>query len=277
MHLDYKKYRRDDYSRGATRTNLAENKRYVGQLTNYLKCDGMVDKINKTPYEESAIIKLFMAYNKCASVTTDEVKPRQNAFVEWGPVAGVAMASVKFSGHDNFDYLVKSEFEKSLGPSFGLFVDVKLLRGKGSRVTNDFMYTSFDITGVGHGGGNGFVTYETNSHFNFHYIKTHHAFQWALLDQGRFYLSGGFSFGVAVKHEASVKVKYETGITDDRDFDVANAEMGVVVGAGSNFERFGVDVRYEWSNGISEYRGLNGPVQRGYVLLKYRLRYKTGS
>jgi hypothetical protein len=274
VHLDYKQYKRKDDTKSINAKSVVASRKYLGQLTNYLNCPGIQDRIAKVQYEAGALTKLFMKYYECNGGEKGVVKPRHEMAAEMGVLAGGNMTTLKFLGGSAYQFLPKTDFDASFGPVIGLFVDLKMLRSRGSRITNDIMYTGFDISGTGHGGGNGTVAYNTTSRFKYQYVKTQHAFQYAVAPDGKLYVSGGITFGFVISEEHQLEIDYETGIKNNPTFRSGSFEYGVVGSVGSNFGRFAVDARYEWSSSLTYENSLTGNLGRVYVLAKYRLKYK---
>lgn len=274
VHLDYKQYVRVENTPTAYRRGTMENRRYVGQLTNYLDCAAMKDRIPNARYEEGALTKLFKSYFECTQEKDGMITARHEMTVELGLMAGMTMTTIKFQQSAGFHFMLDADFEPSFNPVLGFFVDLRMLRGRGSRVTNDFMYTSFNLSGEGDGGGNGTVPYHVSARLNYHYLKTHHAFQLALAREGRFFVSGGFSFGFVMANNSKVEVLYSTGSVLTPEYNSINIQAGLVGGMGVNLGRFSAEARYEWSTGVSNIQTLRDNLERGYVLVKYRLKHK---
>ncbi len=149
---------------------IAENEGYKKSLVAYfIDCQSIRNKIKTTRYNVAALTKLFRYYYTCTSQSIKYGTERKEGKVEWGIVGGASLTMIDFSGDIN--YLVDNDHEPSINPTVGFFCDLKLLRSNGWAISNDIMYTSFNIKGEGKSGGTDFQSIPANLRFIFIILK----------------------------------------------------------------------------------------------------------
>jgi hypothetical protein len=249
---------------------IGENEGYKKTLAAYLKdCPGIQGKINTTKYDVGPMKSLFRHYYRCTNKSPRRETEHKTGKFEFGVVGGAALTSLKFSGGPG--YLSDNNYETSLKPSLGFFLDLKILRSNNWSISNDVMYTSFDVKGTGNGNEES-LTYTTTASFNFHYIKTHHMLHMNILKRGTLLMGAGFSTGFAIKTDDEIIVEFEGFDPRSRPFESTNTEVGGVGGIAFRSGRWSGEARYEYSSGISNYMSTSSRTQRVYFLLKYRLK-----
>lgn len=250
---------------------MAKNESYKNLLDNYLKnCSSIQNRIKTAKYEVGPLTKLFYYYYQCTNQSINYRTERKEGKVELGIVAGASLSTLKFTG--GISYIVDNDYESSINPTVGIFCDLKILRSNNWTVSNDIMYTSFNVKGEAVGGGNGFPEYTSRAAFNFHYMKTHHLLQMNLLKKHIFFLSAGFSTGFALKDDYSITIQYENQIPSNWPFASRKFETGYLVGLGFRKNRWNAEARYEFSSGMSDYLELEEQTTRIHLLVKYRLK-----
>ncbi len=255
---------------GQTGKAVAVNDGYRKILTNYLQdCSSIDNRIKNAKYDVAALTKLFTYYYECSNQQMKYDVERKEGRVELGVVAGATVSSLNFSG--DIDYLVNNDYDVSINPTVGVFCDLKILRSNNWSISNDIMYTSFNVKGEG-SGGNGVSEYATQASFNYHYIKTHHLLQINLLKKHIVFLSVGLSTGFAIKRNYDIVLHYEGGGPSKRTFASRNFETGYLGGLGFRLGKWNAEARYEFSTGISNYSNVEEQTSRIHVLVKYRLK-----
>ncbi len=252
---------------------IAENQNYRGVLADYLKaCASIQSKLGKIAYDVRPLKNLFDHYYTCTNKTMEQQMVRKEGKLELGVVAGASLSMLKFSGTP--DYIADNDYETSIDPTIGFFCDLKILRSNNWRISNDIMYTSFDVKGEGAKTTvNGPTEYVSKTSFNYHYLKTHHMLQVNLLKQRSLFLAAGFSTGFVLKDNYDVTIYYR-GSTNptERPFSTRNLEFGYLGGLGFRFGKWSAEARYEITSGISDYLDLNATTTRIHFFIKYRVR-----
>jgi hypothetical protein len=254
---------------GRTETSskvIAENTGYKGTLALYLKdCSDIQQKLRNIMYTQAAITKLFRYYYECTSSAVRYTEQRSDGAFEAGILFGMSMTKLDFQGP--IKYLTDINYDVSTKPTFGIFFDVKLLRTKGWRVSNDLLYTSFETKGQGD--FEDFPDYTAYSWFRYGHLKTHHSLQISLLRHGRLYVAAGFSTGVAIKKDSDIVVLYETGTASRPQFQSRNFEFGYLAGLGFRAGKWNAEIRFEQTTGISNYLSEGSTLMRGNFFVRY--------
>ncbi len=252
---------------------IAQNQNYRGVLVNYLKdCASIQSKLRKITYDVRPLKNLFDHYYACTNKTMQQEMERKEGKLELGVVAGASLSMLKFSGSP--DYIANNDYGTSINPTIGFFCDLKILRSNNWTISNDIMYSSFDVTGEGSKTSvNGPAEYVSKTSFNYHYLKTHHMLQVNLLKKHILFLAAGFSTGLVLKDNYDVTIYYRGSSTPSkRPFATRNLEIGYLGGIGFRSGKWSAEARYEISSGISDYLDLNETTTRIHFLLKYRVR-----
>ncbi len=254
---------------GRTETSskvIVENTGYKGMLALYLKdCSDIQQKLKNITYELGALTKLFKYYYECTNSNVRYTKQRNEGAFEVGVVAGIAMTKLDFQGP--VKYLSDINYDASTKPTFGIFFDIKLLRTKGWRVSNDLLFTSFETKAQGD--FEDFPDYTAYSSFRYAYLKTHHTLQISLLNQGKLYVAAGFSAGVALQKDSDVLIVFSTGTKTSPEFKSRNYEFGYIGGLGLRAGRWNAELRFEQTTGISNYLNEGSTLMRGNFFVRY--------
>ncbi len=251
---------------------INENKKYVGQLILYLNdCETITQKLENTSYGQNSLIKLFQYYYKCSPSEIYFQKEKEKAYFEIGVLAGASVTTLKFQS-DTYDYLVEAGYDPSVNFSAGLYFDLILPRNHGKwSFNNEILYSSYKVTG----------SYEnyystTTTEIGYSYLKINSLIRFKYpVGQFFIFLNGGFSNGFAISETNYKKLELDynstgshiegSALTDPRKY-----EQGLIFGAGSRYDRFSFEIRYETGNGMSDFRNLKSSAKRYYFLLGYR-------
>lgn len=127
---------------------VAENKKYLGQLTLYLPgCPATSRKMERTSYQVNEVKQLIAGYYECNGERPAFAAEKAKFTVQFGVVGGVSISSVKFESND-FHYLTRPDFDSSTDPAGGLFINLVLPRNHGKwSIYNEFLYTSYELSG----------------------------------------------------------------------------------------------------------------------------------
>lgn len=267
--LVYKRYYRLVDTQGITSRGLDENVEFKRQLFFYLTgCPQLQTKIESATYQSTSLTKLFTNYHECINKSAKYVNERSGVAVEAGVLAGATMTTVRFSGdRQTFYHIIGNNYNKALTPSIGVFLNARLIRTRGLKITNDLFFTSFHIEGT----GTGTFSQETRASFDYHYLKVQNMIQFDLLRDGLLYVAAGASSGIMTKDNELVTIRYSSSVLTQRKFEPRRFEFGSVAGIGSTMGRFTADIRYERSTGFSDYATLAAKTRRLHFLLKYRI------
>jgi len=271
--LVYKKYLKDQDEKSV----IVENKKYIGQLTLYLKdCPTIRQKLTNTKYQQNSLESIFLFYYECTKRGFDFHKKTEKVILEFGVLAGASYSTLKFRSAD-FDYLVNADYQPSYNFSGGVFLEVILSRNNRKwSICNELIFTSFKFTGEyeDYVHENRYTVY--SSTLGYAYLKLNNLLRYKFPVGKMFlYANAGLSNGFAIieKNELIVKSKlFEQERIEEKKTlnDSRRYEVGFLGGIGGNYKRFSCELRYEYGTGMSTYSGLKSPTNRIYLLLGFR-------
>jgi hypothetical protein len=271
--LIHKKYLKEQESRSV----IVENKKYVGQLTIYLNdCPTIQQNLNSTEYQINSLKKLFLSYYDCINTEMSFYKNTEGLSCAFGVIAGASLTALTFQGSYH-NYLVYADYNKSINFTTGLFFEVILPRNNGKwSVCNELILTSYQTDGSYNDYTNENKYTYTNTTFGYTYLKLNNMLRYKYPVGKLFiYLNGGISNGYAIveknymkqqsKFYAHEEVEEGKALNDTRRY-----EFGLNVGLGTKLNRYSMEIRYEYSNGMSAYSSLKSSVNKLYLLLGFK-------
>jgi hypothetical protein len=273
--LIYKKYLQEQEQEG--QTVIAENKKYVGQLTIYLyNCPEIQQKTKDLEYRKNSMENLFLFYYRCVPSEITFHKKTKKISTEFGVLAGMTLTSLKFKG-TGFGYLVNADYDLSANFSAGLFADVILAGNQGKwSLCNELIFTSYKVNGR----VDDYVHEDNytiiNTTIGYSYLKLINMLRFKYPAGKLFiYLNAGISNGYAVtekNYKKTEKKFFSTETVEEGKAldDTRKYEFGFISGLGTKFRKLSFEIRYEWGNGMSEYTELTSSTNRFYFLLGYR-------
>ncbi len=275
--LLYKKYlvEKDNYST----VYKNENKKYKGQLTNYLQNCPTVDyEIEKSLYNKKSMDNVFLAYARCTGKKYEYIRKKDERRTEVGFVAGMTMTKVNFSGM-GYPYLLNIDYGASYNFTAGVFFDyIQVKNKKRLSLSNELILTGFKLEEQ-------YSDYKDEKNYTITDVDIALLYlKWHLLGRYKFplgknvflYGNAGPSLGVCSVTENQIVNHIKISGLDRTTTDVAidytsYFELGFVGGLGIRLKDFSLETRYEWGNGFSGDPDLTARTQRIYFLLGYWL------
>lgn len=271
--LIYKRYLKNQQG-----TSVAiENKRFLGQLTYYLKdCAEIESKIKKTEYTITGLMRLFSAYGKCTSSNISFEKKEDKFGFELLAIAGCSFTNLSFSGKD-FAYLEFAGYEQSTNVSLGASFNIILPRNNGKwSIYNELLFSSFSVDGF-------YNDYESDLKYVKYYTKLEYSYL-KMNNMIRFkypfghfslFVNGGMSNGFVISEKNYLKREsmfYTIENTEETKAieEIRKYEQGYVLGLGSSYKNISLELRYEKGNGMSSFKNLNSTTKRIYLLVGYK-------
>jgi hypothetical protein len=272
--LIYKRYlvEEENYSK----TYIAENNKYTGQLSLYLnECQTIIQKIENIQYQKNSLENLFLHYSKCIAEEFAFQRKKDEPRFEIGLLAGLSLTNLKLNGTE-YPYLIYAGYDLSANFSTGIFFDY--IRVKNRRKwswCNELFFTRFKVSG------------EYEQYYNENNITTYYTtiallyFKWNSMVRYKFpvgklflFTNAGISNGLALGGENYMKqdIKFydnertEGGVALDS---FRRYELGFVAGIGTRFKKFSFETRFEMGNGFSDDENLTVRTNRYYFLLGY--------
>jgi len=273
--LIYKRYLKDNEGQAV----IAENKKFIGQLTIYLHdCPSIQKKLNTADYRVNSLENVFLSYYDCIRAGMTFHKKTEKVTTAIGVLAGVSLTSLTLRSSDPyFSYLVNANYDLSVNFSGGLYFDVILPRNQGKwSICNELIWSSYKVNGQVDDFVNEnkyTITYTT---LGYSYLKMNNMVRFRYpVGKLSLFINAGISNGYAIieinqkKQESKLytQIRIEEGkaLSDSRRY-----ELGVVAGVGAAIGRFSFEARYERGNGMSTYSALNSSTNRIYFLLGFR-------
>ncbi len=275
--LVYKQYLKDIDGKSV----VISNDKYVRQLVAYLaNCPSINTKFTGVKHNQQDFVKLFSEYYKnCASTEVQFMKKKEGIKIQTGLIIGVSTTSLKFSntGSNALNYLAKADFSSSQNFAGGLFLNLILPRNLSRwSLANELLYTAYKSTGKYNDNNNDQYYTLNETTFGYSQIRLNDMVRYKFpIGEIFLYLNGGVTNAFAIS-ETNTRKKdshfYGVVTTDEvKGLDDARKyEQGFIVGLGSQFNKFSVDLRYENGNGMSKISALNSKTTKFYFLLSYR-------
>lgn len=254
----------------------AENKSYLLQLQNHLEdFPGIAVYIPSVKYNLESLSRLFCMYNEC----TDIVKDKKRVAFEAGACIGGTSTAVRFrSSHSSFNFLTRADFGRSYDATAGFFLNVvQNKRGGQWALSNDVLYTSFGTNGR-------YTDYRSEGHYVIHttelaysYIKISNMLQYRIpVGAFRVSFNAGLSYGLLMgRHNSRTQELFLFSlnrITEDEPLErPPTIDPGYFYGFSIQLNRWGAELRREQSDGVSSILILGAPVQRTFLMVKYRI------
>ena len=258
---------------------IAENKKYRSQLRLYLyDCPSIQQKIRKTTYTYSSLMKLFDAFYECSNIAPNYAVYKEKVLTKFGLVAGITSTSLNFTGDEGFAYLTEPKFNSSINPTFGVSIEFILPRNlKKWSLYNELLFTSFNYEAT----YNDFESENRNAthttELGYSYLKINTLFRYALSTGAvATYFNTGFSNGLVFSEianytkEDSVFYAFETSNEGKALTEIKSYEIGFIVGLGANYKNFSLEFRFDRGNGLSRFLYLNSSTKKYSLLLGYQ-------
>jgi hypothetical protein len=255
---------------------------YKGQLKSLMEdCPSIVERSMQIDYNEHDLVKIISQYNEKfgSPENLSVVKSSSKMKFKFGVLAGIDMISIKFAGQET-QGLTKADFPYTLsfiaGGVFQMILPKNLSRVS---INNELIvkpyYLKSDEVIIN-------SVLLPNSHYeqfysiNAIYLKLNTLVRYTFSNwKVQPFLNAGISNGYAVKMETNnhEKVVKKGQVTSESDAPIIEEyklyEFGAIFGLGTGFKNFGIEFRYEWSNGMSPYKTLTGNTNTFYLLLSY--------
>lgn len=259
-------------------TLIAENKKYVGQLTYYLQdCPTIQSIINETKYNKESLENLFQRYYNETRSGMKFQKKTEKYPIEYGILAGMSSTSLKFSDSKNPELSYAKYSRHSENFMAGLFLDLVLARNNGKiSICNELTYSSYKINGYYNSAENESVYTNTSTTFGYSYLKMINMLRYKYPIGNLFiYVNFGLSNGYVIKEENFKKTEsqfYSTHtVEENKALDkTKKLEQGFVFGLGTKYKKFSFEIRGEKGNGFSDDLYLSVKSTRYYYLLGYK-------
>lgn len=261
--LEYKTYMSDYQGYDAMR----ENKKYTGQLMSYLNdCESIPAQLQRLNYKYTELVKLFNSYNECKGIKPEVQAKKKKVVAEFGLLAGISMADLNFSG-SQYPMFEHQEYKPSLNFSGGLFSNIILVKNKKLALENDLILSSYKLSDSYTNDETIQKTFSTDLKYNYLKLHTLVNFRIAVHNTAiRFNLGISNGFAISKRFDTVSETAF---VTHEEKWGDRIYEQGFIAGTAIDYKNYSIVVRYESSNGMSDYSNLKSTVSRFYFLLGY--------
>lgn len=269
--IPYKKYTNESGEEKERDDFLETLKDYLGE------CSLGISKIR---YNKKSLTDLFQAYYACKAQAPEFVGVGASNNYRFGPVIGVSSTSLNFKGSvSSFSYLIEGDYSGSINPAAGFAFEAiwPRLRRKLS-LYNELFYTvsSFtDIQTERRLSENDYDIYTAAleiSNLNILSMVRYHP----LADGRGIYVNAGASLGFNLKRNNTTIIdSYFFGSESQTEVETIIAfrtfEIGIAGGVGYKIGKFGVELRFVQTNGLTNFAFLTGTRSQVSFLASYTL------
>lgn len=145
-------------------------------------------------------------------------------------------------------------------------------------INNELIFTSYQTSGTRNDFEHENQYTITYTEIGYSYLKLSNMLRFNYpVGSMLFNLNAGISHAIAISETNYRKTESRFFTTENMSEGKAiegtrSHELGFIVGLGTKFKRYSLDIRYERGNGMSDSHSLNSPTRRFYLFLRYRLK-----
>lgn len=279
-------YKRFTFRDSKNELRTTENKKYLGQLTVFMKdCPSMSEDLKDLPYLSEQLEKAFIKYLDCINDKIIYQYSENNAAKEYKAstrVFGLDAGILGGASYSTYDFTAVSslsslKMDPSLNPTGGIFLDLTFptLRRRW-QLHNDLIYTSYNFKG----GNNAYIS---STNYTINDVELGYSFlKYNIMLRYRFpvgnmflYANAGISRAMAFENKNLLNqdVMYSGSETFKQTKIISNsnpAPKGLVTGLGSSFKNYYIELRYE-SSGMKAFApSLEGKSSSYYITAGYK-------
>ncbi len=276
--LIFKKYRGKDkgnrlYNQRVVKGDLI----YVKQIQSYLNdCPNILTRQKEIKYSKKSLMEVFQNYYDCIGDNMVFKKELERTKVALGLVLGGTVTHTNFKSNTLNHHLINANFPVSLRPSIGLSLDVDFPDNrKNWSFYNEFLFTTSSTKAQNTDFVNPSFYTESDNELIFSHLKMYNLMRYRFSKRKTsFFINSGTSIGLGFFHK-NVAILNKVVYTQERMETVEavdkirKVEFGVPIGIGLELKKYTFELRYEWSNGISNVPFLKNPINRYSLLSSY--------
>ena len=261
--LRYKKYLKNQDNQKL----VYEDKAFVGQLILYFPGETKIkSRLDDIKYKKHSLIKLFNIYYSQKENQVSFKKSEDKDFSVFGAFAGVSSTAVSFESFTSFEDLVNAEYSRSIFPTAGIFHELFFARNFNKiSLKNELMYTSFKVDNTNTAG-------TTYTELGFAYIKLNSMLKYNLSNKkNTLFFNAGVSNGLIIYSTNYKRKEVLLGVIELKALEgVRKFEYGLILGIGSQISKLSIEMRVEFSSGLSPFASLTSKVNRIFLLAGYK-------
>jgi hypothetical protein len=278
--LLYHKYLRNTGNSGdiAGANSITEDKRYIGQLSFYLKgCPGIQSELRNMKYSKQSMVRVFKQYYNCMNTTIEYQKKSDETKADFGVVAGLSLTSLKFDATGTYEEMTNADFPVSASLAFGVSLNKKLSRNLGRlSLHNEILFTGYKTEAVYTKVSSENQYVNNNITLGGFFGKLNNILQYSIpVKDFSLMIRLGISNGLTLYETnqnivESVFYSTKTTVIKPAIDGTKKYAFGILGGIGGSYKHFSLDIRYEQNSGMSDITSLRSPVRTIYILVGYR-------
>lgn len=256
---------------------------YVGTFkSTFPTCVSLHGETEKTPYQSSSLTALFSKYYNCRYGETPQVVRSKGIRSNWGILGGPSSVQMSFPQYEVIGNSVFT-FPSSVVATGGIVLEFHSTRAQERFVfRNELMYRAVSSTSDTLKGTNGPFQISSVASVSFSHIRYNALGRLYLShDKVRPFINGGISFSVVLSTSNQLTSRAQIGnnapsITTTEGFlgSTNSTEFGFIGSAGIDSDKYGAEMRYEYSAGLQPTVSSKSPVTALSLLLTYRFNKK---
>ncbi|MDO3693343.1 hypothetical protein QVZ41_00585 [Wenyingzhuangia sp. chi5] len=277
--LIYNKYLKKQKSTNIT----VEQNFYIEQLKNYFKNSIPLKEsdFKNTKYNLSSLSHLFEKFYKINLTKTSYKKAKEKIDIEFGLTIGasigilntddVTFSRILLNSENEYEYYLitfPTNYNKSYDFTGGFFLNVTLPKKlRRWSINNEVFYTNLKFSGTSK-----IATSQNYSEIAYSSIRLNNMARYTFpLKKLFIFINAGIINGFAYKEANYGKIQDPIIINDEgKIYEARKYEQGLLAGVGLKYKKTLFEIRYDVSNGISNY-GLITKPKRISFLLSYTL------
>ncbi len=260
------------------------NEAYRDQLKMLFNdCPSVIVDTRKDYYKEAPMLALVKSYVACRSNKSDYVKKVITNKAKFSVVAGITLSSMStkvgaLSPGTSYDYIPRSS--SSTSPFFGVQLAVPLDRKEKLAAVTELVYSSMKASGTYQRTISGFQEEFATTNISRSYLRVNESLRRNLTLGNNLYanLHIGFSFSAVLSgsyHADLATTNTGNGSVSHFDYDLKDSfqstEAGFFGGAGLNYKKIGLMMRYEQTLSFTVSTQFQATLQNIYIALTYKI------
>jgi hypothetical protein len=265
--LLYKRYFKRAENGGIT---VAQNKKFTGQLQNYLQeCSSIQKKFPELRYNRTDLVKLFQAYYECTNKNENSQNKAFTKQNQFGILAGVSFTKLTY--YNGMDYFSEADYPVSTNFSGGVFYDIVFPRNFGRMsISNQFLYYAYKTES--------FYNESVTTSIGLNYIMMNNLARYKFpLNKADFFIEAGTAVGFGF-NETNYQKFEETSsqrASEQKAFrELSKLYLGVNTGLGFTFGKMLLECRYMFgfkkTDFLPEGTSVGSRINAGFVMVGYR-------
>lgn len=251
------------------------NNAFKGKLVYYLSdCPSITSVVENSSYNDLSLLKVFEKYYSCTD-SNPTYKSEKKIHIDKGLFIGASLTSLKFEDTKGVPYL-KSEYELSTNITLGMFLELFINKKKGWSLYNEIQYYSYKTSNHTNDIENENVFTINDTEISHSFVKLNNLIRYntSVVDQSMFF-NIGVTNGYVIKEKNFRRKETNIYSTYIESTHLAipktkKNEFGIILGAGTKFERLSFEARFESTSGVVE-KGPNSRLNKFYLLVGYSL------